>query len=133
MTSTTGPQCAGPLCSRPVERRATGRPGRYCSPACRQRAYRERVARAEGIVRQAAELDAAKAETARLWPQVEVAALDVSETADAVLSYAAVEDQEDRGALEWKLRELHAHVARLEDLALGFRRAARRLARFSES
>ncbi|MBN6056802.1 TetR/AcrR family transcriptional regulator C-terminal domain-containing protein [Nonomuraea sp. RK-328] len=35
------------MCGTPVERPASGRPRAYCSPACRQRAYRERRA-AEG-------------------------------------------------------------------------------------
>ncbi|NUW33017.1 TetR/AcrR family transcriptional regulator [Nonomuraea sp. SMC257] len=32
------------MCGTPVERPASGRPRAYCSPACRQRAYRERRA-----------------------------------------------------------------------------------------
>jgi hypothetical protein len=60
----------------------------------------------------------------RLWPQLETASLDVAETAAAVLSYAAVEDEEDRGALAWKLGELRREAGRLERLALGYRRAA---------
>ncbi|MEU7915725.1 hypothetical protein [Microbispora bryophytorum] len=34
--------CAG--CGRPIQRAATGRPARYCSQTCRQRAYRARQA-----------------------------------------------------------------------------------------
>ncbi|GAB3154933.1 hypothetical protein [Microbispora hainanensis] len=34
--------CAG--CGHPIQRAATGRPARYCSQACRQRAYRARQA-----------------------------------------------------------------------------------------
>ena len=38
-----GDETAGcPVCSRPVPHRATGRPARYCSPACRTRAWRTR-------------------------------------------------------------------------------------------
>ncbi|WP_208609569.1 XF1762 family protein [Streptomyces atriruber] len=33
-----------PECKRPVPRPVTGRPARYCSAACRQRAYRRRTA-----------------------------------------------------------------------------------------
>lgn len=33
-----------PECKRPIPVAATGRPARYCSPACRQRAYRRRNA-----------------------------------------------------------------------------------------
>ncbi|RZU43886.1 hypothetical protein EV284_1338 [Streptomyces sp. BK022] len=32
-----------PLCRKPITAAATGRPARYCSPACRQRAYRQRT------------------------------------------------------------------------------------------
>ncbi|MEU9912416.1 XF1762 family protein [Streptomyces sp. NPDC051001] len=35
-------RCAARPCRRLVARTATGRPARYCSQACRQRAYRER-------------------------------------------------------------------------------------------
>ncbi|MEU8908616.1 XF1762 family protein [Streptomyces mirabilis] len=34
-----------PECQRPITTAATGRPPRYCSPACRQRAYRRRTHR----------------------------------------------------------------------------------------
>lgn len=36
------PTCAGPGCTDLVAQPATGRPGRYCSPACRARAHRQR-------------------------------------------------------------------------------------------
>ncbi|MFC8526939.1 TetR/AcrR family transcriptional regulator [Nocardia sp. NPDC057227] len=38
------PESACPVCAQPVHRPATGRPARYCSPACRQRAHRRRRA-----------------------------------------------------------------------------------------
>jgi len=42
--------CAGPGCTQPLARAATGRPGRFCSPACRVRAHRARqAARAEPV------------------------------------------------------------------------------------
>lgn len=34
------PICAGPGCTKPVPSQTTGRPGRYCSGACRSRAHR---------------------------------------------------------------------------------------------
>ncbi|MEU5408073.1 TetR/AcrR family transcriptional regulator [Nocardia asteroides] len=34
------PRC--PICTGPIHRSATGRPPRYCSPACRQKAHRRR-------------------------------------------------------------------------------------------
>ncbi|MGC4857362.1 hypothetical protein ACLQ24_29350 [Micromonospora sp. DT4] len=37
-----------PVCGAPVPRAGAGRPGRYCSPACRTRAWRRRSARAIG-------------------------------------------------------------------------------------
>ena len=39
--SEDGESCAE--CGRPLRRSATGRPARYCSPACRQRARRRRL------------------------------------------------------------------------------------------
>ena len=123
-TRTEGARCAGPQCSRPVPHRQTGRPGRYCGALCRQAAYRERVRLAEQAERHAPELAEAQATAARLWPQLEIASLDVSETAAAIVSYAAVEDEADRGALAWKLGQLRDEVARLERLALGYRQAA---------
>jgi hypothetical protein len=48
------PRCGNPACGRPIERKATGRPARYCSASCRQSAHRERV-RLAGAERQHAE------------------------------------------------------------------------------
>ena len=39
---TPGPNCGGPDCDNPVLRSATGRPGHFCSGACRSRAHRQR-------------------------------------------------------------------------------------------
>lgn len=36
--------CAAPGCNDPITPAATGRPARYCSPACRARAHRRRHA-----------------------------------------------------------------------------------------
>ena len=36
-------RCAGPGCGKVLERRATGRPARYCSGRCRQAARRQRL------------------------------------------------------------------------------------------
>lgn len=38
----TLPHCAAPDCDEPLPANRTGRPARYCSPACRTRAYRVR-------------------------------------------------------------------------------------------
>ncbi|MFD0304680.1 XF1762 family protein [Streptomyces sp. NPDC127119] len=40
---TRGPRKRCPQCKNPITVAATGRPPRYCSPACRQRAYRHRT------------------------------------------------------------------------------------------
>ena len=128
MGANVAPRCEYRPCSRVLERAATGRPPRYCGPNCRQAAHRERVRQAEEAAAAAAELAEARATSARLWPQLEEASLDVAETATAVLSYAAYEDPEDRGALEYKLGELRTGVAELERLALGYRRAEERAA-----
>jgi hypothetical protein len=76
--------------------------------------------------RHAADLASARAATARLWPQLEVASLDVAESAGAVLSYASYESPEDRGALAFKLDQLQAEVDELRRLALGYRAAEER-------
>ncbi len=34
------PSCAAPGCGRPLPRAETGRPARFCSPACRARSHR---------------------------------------------------------------------------------------------
>ena len=36
------PRCAAADCGQPLTQTATGRPARYCSPACRARAHRHR-------------------------------------------------------------------------------------------
>jgi len=36
------PRCAAPGCPHPIATATTGRPARYCSPACRARAHRHR-------------------------------------------------------------------------------------------
>lgn len=38
---TPAPTCAGPGCDEPVPQPPTGRPGRFCSSACRGRAHRQ--------------------------------------------------------------------------------------------
>ena len=41
----TGAVCAGPGCSEPIRRQGTGRPARFCSPACRTRSHRAKRAK----------------------------------------------------------------------------------------
>src|ERR1039457_6662946 len=83
-------RCAAPQCSRPVEARATGRPGRYCSANCRQSAYRERVRQADAERDRAAQLADAKADMARQWRPLEAAGFaDLPEIAAAVVAYAS--------------------------------------------
>ena len=38
--TTPGPSCAAPGCDRPLPLAGTGRPARFCSPACRVRSHR---------------------------------------------------------------------------------------------
>jgi hypothetical protein len=38
----TPARCAAPDCANPITRHPTGRPARYCSPACRVRHHRQR-------------------------------------------------------------------------------------------
>lgn len=40
----TGAVCAAPGCNEPIRRQRTGRPARFCSPACRARSHRTRHA-----------------------------------------------------------------------------------------
>lgn len=47
---TPPPTYAGPGCSEPVPRPATGRPGRFCCDACRSPAHRQRQRDSEGPV-----------------------------------------------------------------------------------
>ncbi|MFF9168872.1 MULTISPECIES: XF1762 family protein [unclassified Streptomyces] len=42
-TRIAGRRTRCPECRKPITAAATGRPARYCSPACRQRAYRKRT------------------------------------------------------------------------------------------
>ena len=41
----TGAVCAGPGCTEPIRRQGTGRPARFCSPACRTRSRRAKRAK----------------------------------------------------------------------------------------
>lgn len=41
--------CAAPGCANPLPERSTGRPARFCSPACRSRAYRSRQGHKEAV------------------------------------------------------------------------------------
>ena len=45
----TGAVCAGPGCSEPIRRQGTGRPARFCSPACRTRSHRAKRAKGTPI------------------------------------------------------------------------------------
>ena len=41
--------CAGPGCREPIRRQDTGRPARFCSPACRMRSHRAKRAKGTPI------------------------------------------------------------------------------------
>jgi hypothetical protein len=133
MAGTDTGQCANGACGQPLSPGGTGRPGRYCSAACRQAAYRARSVTARAEAKRAAELADAQAARSALWPGIESAADDVGEIATAIVSYAAVELPEDRGALAHKLGELRAAVDHLEWLATTFRRADERAAELGGS
>ena len=124
-------QCARPGCTELIQHAATGRPPRYHSAACRQAAHRDRTRRSEAAGLRAAQLADARDSAAILWPQIEPTADDVAELAGRIVSYAAHEDPEDRGALALALGELRAAVDRLESLALTFRAADDRIAALS--
>lgn len=116
-----------------MQRAGTGRPGRYCSAACRQSAHRERVRQAQAAADHAAALADARAAAAVLWPQIEPTADDVAELAVRIVSYAAQEDPEDRGALALALGQLRAGVDQLERLALDYRQAEDRGAALADA
>ncbi|MFI5068135.1 MAG: hypothetical protein ACHP9Z_29715 [Streptosporangiales bacterium] len=123
--------CAAPHCSRPVPRSTTGRPGRYCSPACRQAAYRERARQAAVGQARAAQLADAKATAARLWRPLEQCGFsDLPELAAAVVAYAGDPD-ETRAGLAKVLTRLQETAERLAGLALGYRDATDTAARLT--
>jgi hypothetical protein len=131
MAAEDSQRCAWRPCGRPVERPATGRPGRYCGSNCRQSAYRERVRQADAERDRAARLAAAKAEAARLWRPLEAAGFaDLPEVAAAVVAYAS-DPADTRAGLADVLYRLRAATARLEELALGYRDAIDTAARLA--
>lgn len=114
------PRCAGPFCSRLLERAGTGRPGRYCSAACRQAAHRDRQA-AEAAARTARLADArARARQAR--PLIGECRADAAGWLAEVAGSAA-DPGIGRAGLVAALGELHRHVARLERAALAYKDA----------
>lgn len=131
MAAENSQRCAWPPCGRPVERPATGRPGRYCGSNCRQSAYRERVRQAEAERDRAAQLARAKAEAARLWRPLEAAGFhDLPELAAAVVAYAS-DPADTRAGLADVLYRLRAAVGQLEGLAVGYRTAIDTAARLT--
>jgi hypothetical protein len=138
MTTTEIPRCAGPQCSRPLEARGTGRPGRYCSANCRQAAYRERVRQADAERDRAEQLAEAKAEQSRLWRPLEACGFhELPEIAAAVVAYASdlevhiVRPGDTPITLADVLLRLRTAAARLEGLAVGYRDATDTAARLA--
>jgi len=132
MTATTGTACGYGPCAQPVERAATGRPARYCGPACRQAAHRERVRQAEATVARAAALASAEATARRAFPRIGDFAANVEEWAGEVYR-AAADDETSRGGVVAAIAELHRHVALLERVALEYRDAADLAAALAEA
>ncbi len=117
-------RCAGPGCTRPLNRAATGRPPRYCGDNCRQAAHREKARAAQAERDRAGQLAAAKAATGRLWRPLEQAGFhDVAEHAALVLSCAA-DPARPRRELDQAVAELHHAAASLASLARQYREAA---------
>jgi hypothetical protein len=112
----TGIACEWRLCGGPVPKAGTGRPGRYCSAACRQAAHRERVRQAQAVADHAAALADARAAVAVLWPQIEPAGNAVAELAADIAPYVA----ERGGTMLRVLAELRGRVDQLERLAVDF-------------
>jgi len=110
-------RCAGPGCGRPLARAATGRPGRYCGPNCRQAAHRDRVRRAETERLRALQLAEATAIAARAWRHLEEDAGEVADLAAAVVAAAAGTSRQDLAVTLAGFREA---ARRVEDLAVAY-------------
>lgn len=82
-------RCAGPDCRRPLTRRATGRPARYCGAQCRKAAQRERNRRADAEQR----LAPAQAAAVRARQHLEEHVDSALDRAAAVVELAAGHDQ----------------------------------------
>ena len=100
MTTTVTTATCG--CGKPIKRRPTGRPARYCSDNCRVAAYRDRARQAEAArladeerQRQARLAELARRRAAGLWRPLEEAVYEASNTAYAMLSAAAVAGRDD--------------------------------------
>jgi predicted ATPase with chaperone activity len=115
-------RCAGPLCLRDVEPRATGRPARYCSATCRQAAHRDRVRQAEAAADIARRLESARAAAAVAFPQIDMYAGHAEMSAREVAGLAAA--GADRAALAAALGELHRAASALERVTRDYRAAA---------
>src|SRR5581483_3674117 len=89
VSGTPGRRCANPACDRLVSQAATGRPARYCCPACRQAGHRVRLRLAAEAAQRAARLADARATCEATWGPLEETCDDAAEAARAVLCYAA--------------------------------------------
>jgi hypothetical protein len=120
MTSGPAPTCKGPACTRTLASQPTGRPPRYCSHACRQAAYRERLRIAEQARERAAQLAAARATMTRLAPQLGQRAAQGNDLMAAV-ARAATSGTPD--ALAHALGQLQAATSQLARLGQDYQHA----------
>lgn len=121
MTSDPAPACQGPACTRPLPpRKPTGRPLDYCSPACRQAAYRDRLRIAEEARQRAAQLTTARATMTRLGPQLARLAAQGNDLMAAV-ARAATSGTPD--GLAHALGQLQAAASQLGHLAQDYQHA----------
>jgi hypothetical protein len=102
-----GARCEG--CGRRFARAATGRPRRWCSAACRQRAYQDRVRGADALDVEDRLVEARDA-LAVASDRLAVLAGAVDDV-ERDLAAGRTDPDELRGALEWLLEAARAAVA----------------------
>jgi hypothetical protein len=124
-------RCAGPGCGRPLARKATGRPPKFCSGNCNKAAQRARARAAEAERARAAQLAVARAAADRLRRPLEEAGFrTVAEAAALVVSCAADQDR-PRAELDQAVTRLLGAAGDLAGIAREFRAAADLAARLS--
>jgi hypothetical protein len=112
-------RCAGPYCSRPLPRAATGRRPLYCGQNCRQAARRARVRAGEEAAARAARLAGARATASRLFRPLEEAGFHTVADLAALVFSAAADPGRPRAELDQAVGDM---LAAASELALTARR-----------
>jgi hypothetical protein len=121
-------RCARPGCSRPLTRRVTGRPARYCGPNCRKAGQRERDRRARAEQQRAAQLAKARVAVARERRRLEQHVERAPELAAEVVELAS---EDNRQALDLALYLYREEASGIEIAALKYFTAAARVAQLN--